>query len=50
VAGRGKPEDKCVTPAKGPILDQGEQWVGEIPAGAGTSGGVQVRAQVGKPA
>ena len=25
VAGRGKPEDKCVTPAKGPILTQGEK-------------------------
>lgn len=50
MAGRGKPEDKCVTPAKGPILTQEEKGVGEVPAVTGTSGSVQVRAQVGKPA
>lgn len=48
---RGKPEDKCVTPAKGPILAQEGAKKEERPAGEGEmSGGMEMKVRVGKPA
>ncbi len=47
-----KPEDKCVTPARGPITGGIEAGKGAVPASgqAGMRGGMEMRAQVGKPA
>ncbi len=47
---RGKPEDKCVTPAKGPILAQEGAKKEERPAGEGEmSGGMEMKVRVEKP-
>lgn len=44
-----EPEDKCVQPAKGPIL-QPEGEAPESGGGAEPKGGIKVMAEVGKPA